>query len=98
MKIVQLRKRSTVVFAYKNRHSPTDMVRLCFALFLLRKQKDNIHMPRGFVDNLEGDIAGEKFDDCGLVDDMLAATEKGLIHDEKPLFLLSCSLSLPLYL
>ena len=36
------------------------MVRLCFALLLLRKEQDGIHMPRGFMDDLEGKVVGEK--------------------------------------
>ena len=36
------------------------MVRLCFALLLLRKEQDGIHMPRGFMDDLEGEVIGEK--------------------------------------
>ena len=35
-------------------HSPTAMVGLWFALLLLRKEQDRIHMPRWLMDNLEG--------------------------------------------
>ena len=38
------------------KHSPTAMVRLCFALLLLCKEQDRIHMPRGFMDDLEGEV------------------------------------------
>jgi hypothetical protein len=36
------------------------MVRLCFALLLLHKEQDGIHMPRGFMDDLEGEVVSEK--------------------------------------
>ena len=36
------------------------MVRLCFALLLLRKEQDGIDMPRRLVDDLEGEVIGEK--------------------------------------
>jgi hypothetical protein len=36
------------------------MVRLCFALLLLHKEQDGIHMPRGFMDNFEGEVVGEE--------------------------------------
>ena len=45
--------------SYKN-HSPTAMVRLCFALLLLYKQEYRIQMPRGFMDDLEGEVANEE--------------------------------------
>ena len=41
-------------------HSPTAMVRLCFALLLLHKLEDRIHMPRRLVDDLEGEVIGEE--------------------------------------
>ena len=37
------------------------MVRLCFALLLLHKEQDGIHMPRGFMDDLEGKVANKEF-------------------------------------
>ena len=36
------------------------MVRLWFALLLLYKQQYRIHMPRGFMDDLEGEVIGEE--------------------------------------
>ena len=42
------------------KHSPTAMVRLCFALLLLCKEQDRIHMPCGFMDDLEGEVIGEE--------------------------------------
>ncbi len=35
---------------------------LCLFLFLIREHQDRIHMPRGFVDDPEGDVADEKVD------------------------------------
>ena len=49
------------------------MVRLCFALLLLYKEQDRIHMPRRLVDNFEGEVADEKFHECALGHDILAA-------------------------
>ena len=49
------------------------MVRLCFALLLLRKEQDGIHMPRGFMDNLEGEVAGEEIHEGGLGEDIFPA-------------------------
>lgn len=54
-------------------HSPTAMVRLCFALLLLRKEQDGIHMPRGFMDDLERGVAYDKFHKCALGKDILSA-------------------------
>ena len=48
----------------KVKHSPTATVRLCFALLLLRKEQYRIHMPRGFMDDLEGEVPDEKFHEC----------------------------------
>ena len=42
------------------KHSPTAMVRLCFALLLLHKEQDGIHMPRRLVDDLEGEVIDEE--------------------------------------
>ena len=53
------------------------MVRLCFALLLLRKEQDRIHMPRGFMDNLEGEVADEKFHKHALWNDILFADLNG---------------------
>ena len=49
------------------------MVRLCFALLLLHKEQDGIHMPRGLMDNLEGEVANEEFHKRALWHDMLSA-------------------------
>ena len=36
--------------------APPLLVRLCFSLLLLRKEQDDIHMPRRLVDDLEGKV------------------------------------------
>ena len=43
----------------KKEHSPTDMVRLCFALLLIHKEQDCIHMPLGFLRIFERLVGGE---------------------------------------
>ena len=53
------------------------MVRLCFALLLLHKEQDGIHMPRRLMDDLEGEIADEKFHECALGHDILSADLNG---------------------
>jgi len=72
------------------------MVRLCFALLLLRKEQDGIHMPRGLMDDLEGKVIGEKFHKCGLGKDILSADLNGedatsRIHTQKRQKYLFCS-------
>ena len=42
------------------------MVRLCFALLLLHKEQDRIHMRRLLMDGLEGEVADEKLHEGGL--------------------------------
>ena len=54
------------------------MVRLCFALLLLHKEQDSIHMPSGFVDDPEGDVADEEVNDSGFGYDILAADADGI--------------------
>ena len=49
------------------------MVRLCFALLLLHKEQDCIHMPRGFMDDLEGKIIYEEVHEGGLGEDIFSA-------------------------
>ena len=49
------------------------MVRLCFALLLLRKEQDSIHMPRGLMDDFEGKVVGEKVHESGLWENILSA-------------------------
>ena len=53
------------------------MVRLCFALLLLHKEQDGIHMPRRLMDDLKGEITDEKFHECALGHDILAADLNG---------------------
>ncbi len=53
------------------------MVRLCFALLFLCKPQNGIHMPLGFVHDLEGCIADKEVGDGGLGDDILSADEDG---------------------
>ena len=48
------------------------MVRLCFALLLLRKEQDSIQMPRGFMDDLEGEVVGEDVHEGGLGEDIFS--------------------------
>ena len=54
------------------------MVRLCFALLLLHKEQDSIHMPCGLMDDLEGEVADEEFHKCALGDDILTADADGI--------------------
>ena len=49
------------------------MVRLCFALLLLRKEQDGIHMPRGFMDDLEGKVIGEEVHEGSFWEDIFSA-------------------------
>ena len=49
------------------------MVRLWFALLLLHKEQDGIHMPRGFMDNLKGEVIGEEVHECGFGEDIFSA-------------------------
>ena len=60
-----------------DKHSPTAMVRLCFALLLLRKEQDRIHMPRRLMDNLEGEVIDEKVHKSTLGHDILSADLNG---------------------
>ena len=63
--------------AFDKRHSPTAMVRLCFALLLLRQEQNRIQMPRGFMDNLEGEVVGEEVHESGLWEDIFSADLDG---------------------
>ena len=42
-------------------------------LIFLSKRKDRIDMPRGFMDNLEGEVSDEKIHECALGKDILSA-------------------------
>ena len=53
------------------------MVRLCFALLLLHKEQDGIHMPRRLMDDLKGEVADEKFYKCALGHDILSIYPDG---------------------
>ena len=53
------------------------MVRLCFALLLLHKEQDRIHMPRRLMNDLEGEICDEKLHECALGHDILVADLDG---------------------
>ena len=55
------------------RHSPTAMVRLCFALLLLRKEQDGIDMPRRLMDDLEGEVIDKKVHEGGFGEDIFSA-------------------------
>ena len=39
----------------------------------LSKREDRIHMPRGFMDDLEGEVIGEEIHECGLGEDIFSA-------------------------
>ena len=54
------------------------MARLCLFLFLIREHQEHIHMPCGFVDDSEGDVADEEVDDGGFGDDILSADADGV--------------------
>ena len=58
------------------KHSPAEMVRLCFALLLLYKQQYRIHMPRGLMNDLEGEVIGEEVHEGGL-ENRLGAIPQG---------------------
>ena len=60
------------------RHSPTFMAGLCLFLSLIREHQNRIHMPCGFVDDPEGDVADEEVDDGGFGDDILSADADGV--------------------
>ena len=49
------------------------MVGLCFTLLLLHKKQYRIHMPRGFMVDLEGEVAGEEVHEGGLGEDIFSA-------------------------
>ena len=53
------------------------MVRLCFALLLLYKEQDGIHMPRRLMDDLKGEVIDEKLHECALGHDILSADLNG---------------------
>ena len=53
------------------------MVRLCFALLLLHKHQDRIHMPCRLVDDLEGEVIDEELYECALGHDILSADPDG---------------------
>ena len=57
---------------------PHLMAGLCRFLFFIREHQDRIHMPRGFVDDPEGNVADEEVDDSGFGDDILAADADGI--------------------
>ena len=54
------------------------MAGLCLFLFFIREHQNRIHMPRGFVDDPEGDIADEEVDDGGFGNDILATDADGI--------------------
>ena len=71
---------SVIVYLNKTfvkKHSPTITVRLCFALLLLHKEQDSIHMPRRLMDDLKGEVADEKFHKRALWHDILSADLNG---------------------
>ena len=49
------------------------MVRLCFALLIIHEQQNRIHMPRGFMDDLEDKVVGEKVHEGGLWENIFSA-------------------------
>ena len=54
------------------------MAGLCLFLFLIREHQDRIHMPRGFVDDPEGEVIDEEVHECALGHDILAADADGV--------------------
>lgn len=44
----------------------------------MAEKQDRIQMPRGFVDDPEGDVADEEVDDGGFGDDIFAADADGV--------------------
>ena len=62
------------------------MVRLCFALLLLHKEQDGIHMPRRLMDDLEGEVIDEELHKRALWHDILSVYPDG----EYPLLLNIC--------
>jgi hypothetical protein len=59
------------------KHSPAATVRLCFASLLLHKEQDCIHMPRGFMDDLEGEVIDEELYECALGEDIFSTDPDG---------------------
>ena len=59
------------------KHSPHNRVGCAFSLLLLRKLEDSIHMPRGLMDDLEGEVVDEEVHECALEDDILTADLNG---------------------
>ena len=59
------------------RHSPHIRVGCAFSLLLLRKLEDSIHMPRGFMDDLEGEITDEELYECAFGEDIFSADLDG---------------------
>ena len=55
------------------RHSPHIRVGCAFSLLLLRKEQDGIDMPRGLMDDLEGEVIGEEVHEGGLWEDIFSA-------------------------
>ena len=53
------------------------MVRLGFALLLLHKEQDGIHMPRRLMDDFEGEVADEEFHKRALWHDILSVYPDG---------------------
>ena len=53
------------------------MLAVPFLSLLLRKLEDGIHVPRRLMDNLEGEVADEKFHECALGHDILSADLNG---------------------
>ena len=62
------------------------MVRLCFALLLLHKEQDGIHMPRRLMDDLKGEVIDEEVHKSALWHDVLSIYLDG----EYPLLLNIC--------
>ena len=51
---------------------------LCVAgVVFLDKYEYRIHMPRGFMDDLEGEVIGEEVHKCGLGEDIFSADPDG---------------------
>ena len=61
----------------RKRHSPHIRVGCAFSLLLLHKEQDGIHMPRGLMDDLEGEVIDEKVHKSTLGHDILSADLNG---------------------
>ena len=62
---------------FKEKKTDVPFILPCSHLLLLRKEQYRIHMPRGFMDDLEGEVVDEKVHEGGLGKDILSADLDG---------------------